>query len=138
EAAQRFGRRGQVVAFEDLGLYRLLFQVANPAELDGFVDQVLGDLLAYDARHQAELVLTLGSFLRNNASPQATARELAIHVNTVSYRLQRIQAVSGLRLDEAEDRLLAGVALKIIAGTTPPTPRPSPASGRGEHDRTGP
>ena len=76
EAARRFGQRGQVVAFEDLGLYRLLFQVANPAELDGFVQQVLGDLLAYDARHQGDLVLTLGAFLRNNASPQANMRRL--------------------------------------------------------------
>jgi sugar diacid utilization regulator len=117
EAAQRFGRRGEVVAFEDLGLYRLLFQVANPAELDGFVEQVLGELIAYDSRHQADFVLTLDSFLRNNASPQATARELAVHVNTVSYRLQRIRTISGLNLDQAEDRLLAGVALKIIAGT---------------------
>jgi sugar diacid utilization regulator len=119
EAAQRFGRRGQVVAFEDLGLYRLLFQVANPAELDGFVGQVLGELLAYDARHQGDLVLTLGAFLRNNASPQATARELAVHVNTVSYRLQRIRTISGLNLDESEDRLLAGVALKILDGASP-------------------
>jgi sugar diacid utilization regulator len=119
EAAQRFGRRGQVVAFEDLGLYRLLFQVANPAELNGFVEQVLGELLAYDARHQGDLVLTLAAFLRNNASPQATARELAVHVNTVSYRLQRIRTVSGLNLDESEDRLLAGVALKIVEGAGP-------------------
>jgi sugar diacid utilization regulator len=118
EAARRFGRRGQVVAFEDLGLYRLLFQVANPAELDGFVEQVLGELLAYDARHQSDLVLTLASFLKNNASLQATARDLAVHVNTVSYRLQRIHTISGLRLDESEDRLLAGVALKIVEGAS--------------------
>jgi hypothetical protein len=119
EAAQRFGRRGQVVAFEDLGLYRLLFQVSNPAELTGFVEQVLGELIAYDARHQGDLVLTLAAFLRNNASPQATARELAVHVNTVSYRLQRIHSISGLKLDESEDRLLAGVALKIVEGIGP-------------------
>jgi hypothetical protein len=119
EAAQRFGRRGQVVAFEDLGLYRLLFQVSNPSELTDFVEQVLGELLAYDARHQGDLVLTLAAFLRNNASPQATARELAVHVNTVSYRLQRIHSISGLKLDESEDRLLAGVALKIVEGIGP-------------------
>ncbi len=40
-----------------------------------------------------------------------------MHVNTVSYRLQRIRTISGLNLDQAEDRLLAQVALKIIAGT---------------------
>jgi DNA-binding PucR family transcriptional regulator len=130
EAAQRFGRRGQVVAFEDLGLYRLLFQVSNPAELTGFVDQVLGELIAYDARHQGDLVLTLAAFLRNNASPQATARELAVHVNTVSYRLQRIHSISGLKLDESEDRLLAGVALKIVEGSDPSTQATAPAPAR--------
>ena len=83
------------------------------------MEQVLGELLAYDSKHQADFVLTLASFLGNNASPQATARELAVHVNTVSYRLQRIRTISGLNLDQAEDRLLAGVALKIIAGTSP-------------------
>jgi sugar diacid utilization regulator len=119
EAARRFGQRGQVVAFEDLGLYRLLFQVANPAELDAFVEQVLGDLIAYDDRHQAGLVPTLAAFLSNNTSPQATARELNLHVNTVSYRLQRIRTISGLNLDQAEDRLLAQVALKIVAGNGP-------------------
>jgi sugar diacid utilization regulator len=119
EAARRFGRRGEVVAFEDLGLYRLLFQVANPAELDSFVTQVLGSLIAYDTRHQSDFVQTLAAFLQQNGSPQATARELDVHVNTVAYRLQRIKTISGLNLDQAEDRLLAQVALKILEGTAP-------------------
>ncbi len=119
EAARRFGRRGEVVAFEELGLYRLLFQVQNPAELDGFVTQVLGDLIAYDAKHQSEFVQTLAAYLQQNGSPQATARELDVHVNTVAYRLQRIKTISGLNLDQSEDRLLAQVALKIVEGTGP-------------------
>jgi sugar diacid utilization regulator len=119
DTARRFGRRGDVVSFEELGVYRLLFHVQDPSELRGFVDQVLGPLLTYDARHQAHLVLTLASFLAHNGNLQATARELSLHVNSVAYRLQRIQTISGMDLEKSEDRLLAHVALKILdAGTT--------------------
>lgn len=119
EAARRFGRRGEVLAFENLGVYRLLFQVSDPAELHGFVEQVLGKLIAYDRRHQAGYVQTLSAYLESNASLQATARELSLHVNTVSYRLRRIQSLSGLDLEQADDRLLVQIALKILAGTEP-------------------
>jgi purine catabolism regulator len=114
ETAQRFGRQGEVVSFEDLGLYRLLFHVTDPAELRGFVDQVLGPLLEYDRRHNADFVHTLATFLQQNGNLQATARELNLHVNSVAYRLQRIQSIANLDLEQAEDRLLAQVALKIV------------------------
>jgi sugar diacid utilization regulator len=116
DTARRFGRRGDVVTFEELGLYRLLFHVKDPGELRGFVDQVLGPLLAYDQRHQAHLVLTLSTYLAHNGNLQATARELSLHVNSVAYRLQRVQTIADLNLELAEDRLLAQVALKIADG----------------------
>ncbi|MBV9546132.1 MAG: helix-turn-helix domain-containing protein [Chloroflexi bacterium] len=115
ETAWRFGRQGEVVSFDDLGLYRLLFHVTDPDELRGFVEQVLGALLEYDQRHNADFVRTLGTFLEHNGNLQATARDLNLHVNSVAYRLQRIQSIAGLDLERAEDRLLAQVALKIVA-----------------------
>jgi purine catabolism regulator len=118
ETAQRFGRQGDVVAFEDLGVYRLLFHVTDPAELRGFIDQVLGPLLEYDQRHSADLVRTLDTFLSKNGNLQSTARELSLHVNSVTYRLQRIQSISHLDLEQSEDRLLAQVALKILNGVS--------------------
>jgi hypothetical protein len=116
ETAQRFGHHSDVVAFEDLGLYRLLFHVTDPAELHGFIDQVLGALIDYDQRHNADFVRTLGTFLANNGNLQATARELNLHVNSVTYRVQRIQSIASLDLEQSEDRLLAQVALKILSG----------------------
>jgi sugar diacid utilization regulator len=114
--AVRFGKRGEVVAFEDLGLYRLLFHVSDPAELRGFVDQVLGALVEYDRQHQSSLVPTLATFLEHNGNLQASARALDLHVNSVVYRLQRIQSLTSLDLARADDRLLAQVALKILDG----------------------
>ncbi|MBV9133462.1 MAG: helix-turn-helix domain-containing protein, partial [Chloroflexi bacterium] len=59
---------------------------------------------------------TLAAFLGNNGNLQATARELNLHVNSVGYRLQRIQAIARLDLERSDDRLLAQVALKILSG----------------------
>lgn len=118
EIALRFGRRGEVVTFESLGLYRLLFQVSDRAELRSFVDQVLGPLLAYDQKHKTDFTRTLQAFLANNNSVQVTARELFVHVNTAAYRIQRIQAITGLNLGSTEDCLLARVALMILEDET--------------------
>jgi purine catabolism regulator len=115
-AAQQFGREGQITTFEELGIYRLLFQVPNASELHGFANQVLGTLVAYDRRHEAELVRTLAAYLRHHGRLQSAARDLVVHVNTVSYRLQRIREIAGLDLDNSEDRLTAQVALKILEG----------------------
>ncbi len=115
DAAVRFYQgRADVVDFEQLGLYRLLFHVSDPAELRGFTEQVLGPLIEYDQRHNADFIGTLRVFLAQNGNLQATARELNLHVNSVAYRIQRIQAIARLDLEEAEDRLLAQVALKIL------------------------
>jgi sugar diacid utilization regulator len=114
EVALRFGRRGEVVTFEDLGFYRLLFQISDRAELRAFVDQVLGPLLEYDQKHRTDFVQTISTYLANNNSLQATAKELFVHVNTAAYRLQRIQTITGLDLSKTEDCLLARVALMIL------------------------
>src|SRR5690606_21771245 len=114
EVALRFGRKGEVVSFEELGFYRLLFQIEDRAELRAFVEQVLGPLLAYDRKHRTDFVRTISSYLANNNSLQATAKELYVHVNTAAYRLQRIEAITGLDLSKTEDCLLARVALMIL------------------------
>ncbi|HEX8966985.1 MAG TPA: helix-turn-helix domain-containing protein [Chloroflexota bacterium] len=116
ETAQRFGSQAEVVSFDDLGVYRLLFHVTDPSELRGFTDQVLGPLIEYDQRHNADFVRTLAAFLEHNGNMQATARDLSLHVNSVAYRLQRIHSIASLDLEQAEDRLMAQVALKILDG----------------------
>ena len=114
EVALRFGRKGEVVTFEDLGLYRLLFQISDRNELRAFVEQVLGALIEYDRKHRTDFVQTIRTYLSNNNSLQSTARELYVHVNTAAYRIQRIQAITGLDLSKTEDCLLARVALMVL------------------------
>jgi sugar diacid utilization regulator len=114
DAVQRLGRQGQVVAFEDLGVHRLLLQVPDLAELRSFAAEILGKLSGQERQRGAELLATLACYFRENGSPQRTARSLHVHPNTVAYRIRRIQEITGIQLDNYRDRLMAQVALEII------------------------
>ena len=117
DAVVRLGHQGQAVAFEDLGIHRLLLQVPDLAELRTFATEILGELYRQDAHRSADLLATLACYFRENSSPQRTARTLHLHPNTVAYRIRRIQEITGLRLDTYRDRLMAQVAIEILSAT---------------------
>jgi sugar diacid utilization regulator len=113
DAMRRVGRRG-VVLFDELGIYRLLLQIPDLAELHKFVAEVLGRLTSYEREHGSKYLSTLACYLQENNSPQRAARKLHVHPNTVTYRIRRVEEISGLDLDNYRDRLMAQVALEIL------------------------
>jgi sugar diacid utilization regulator len=113
ETMRRLGRAGTVTAFRDLGIHRLLLQVPDLAELRSFAADVLGKLSLHEREHRSEYLATLACYFRENNSPQRASRLLHVHPNTVAYRIKRIEEITGLRLDDYRDRLLAQVALEI-------------------------
>ncbi|MCC8120816.1 MAG: helix-turn-helix domain-containing protein [Oscillospiraceae bacterium] len=78
----------------------------------------------YDATHGTELYPTLFSYLRNERRSQQTAQELFIHRNTLSLRLEKLQALYPLDLDDADERfyLLFSFSLDQIGDSQPPDP----------------
>jgi DNA-binding PucR family transcriptional regulator len=112
----RFGRAGQVAAFEELGIYRLLVQIPERNELHLFLEQTLGKLLEHDRKHNSGFVRTLSVYLRRNGSLLQASRELHVHTNTVTYRLGRIQDLTGLDLSVHDDRVAIELALMILDG----------------------
>ena len=74
--------------------------------------QTLARLLAHD-RKSGTLMRTLATWFRHHSHPMATARALHIHRNTLDYRLQKIAELTGLDLDDTDDRLLLYVALQL-------------------------
>ncbi len=108
------GQLGAVSAFGDLGILRLLLQVPDLAELRSFAADVLGKLSMHEHEHKSEYLATLACYFRENNSPQRASRILHVHPNTVAYRVKRIEEITGLRLDNYTDRLIAQVALEIL------------------------
>jgi DNA-binding PucR family transcriptional regulator len=114
QTLKRLGRAGTVSAFGDLGILRLLLQVPDLAELRSFAVDVLGKLSMHEQEHKSEYLTTLACYFRENNSPQRASRILHVHPNTVAYRVKRIEEITGLRLDNYTDRLIAQVALEIL------------------------
>ena len=90
---------------------RLLASVPTPV-LRSFTERLLGPLAEYDARHNAELLPTLRSFLACDGSWSACASRMYVHVNTVRYRIGRIEALTGRDLSALPDRVDFFLALR--------------------------
>lgn len=114
--ALQIGRRvwgsGSVTLWQGLGLYRLLSHI-EPDELAAFVQEHLGPLLAYDEENGTELLTTLEAYFAEEGNHVRVAERLFLHRNTVRYRLQKVEKLLGVNLDDPETRLLLGVCLRI-------------------------
>jgi len=90
---------------------RLLASVPAPV-LRSFSERLLGPLAEYDTRHNADLLATLRSFLACDGSWSACAARMYVHVNTVRYRIARIEALTGRDLSALPDRVDFFLALR--------------------------
>ncbi len=116
EQALRIGRQlldsSRVLAFGDLGVYRLLILLRESQELWEFYRLTLAALAEYDREQGAELLKTLDVFFDNLGNLARTAEALHVHRNTLLYRIGRIREISGLDPDQADERLAMWIALK--------------------------
>jgi len=71
-------------------------------------------LLEHDLKHGTAYARTLAVWLDHLGDHSLAAHELGIHPNTVRYRLQRIAQVSGLQLEDRDERLVATLHLRLI------------------------
>ena len=81
--------------------------------LQSFRERLLGPLLAYDDRHRAELLPTLREFLACSGSWNTCAAKMYVHVNTVRYRIRRIEELTGRDLSCLDDQVDFFLALRI-------------------------
>ncbi|MFB7913037.1 PucR family transcriptional regulator [Streptomyces sp. NPDC056061] len=104
-AAAAESRFGPVAQWSAIGPYRLL--TALPAE--SAADPSVRALLSPG---HADLARTAEVFLDCAGQASRTAAALGIHRQTLYYRLSRVHQLTGLDLNDGEDRLLLHMALK--------------------------
>ncbi|MET7477378.1 helix-turn-helix domain-containing protein [Streptomyces sp. NPDC005648] len=98
-------RFGPVAEWARIGPYRLLTSLPRDAAHDPTVRTLLSPAHR-ELAHTAEVYLDLAG------QAGRTAAELGIHRQTLYYRLSRVEQLTGLDLDDGEDRLLLHMALK--------------------------
>jgi carbohydrate diacid regulator len=91
ERALRIAKNtGNITFDEDLTLEMILDEL-TPATKSDFIKRTIGGILA-----EKELVETVQELFRQNHSLKNTANKLHIHINTLHYRLKKIEEITAL------------------------------------------
>lgn len=99
-----------IVAYNMLGIGRLIYQL--PPELcDMFLEEVFGGVMP--DKFDEETLATINKFFELNLNLSETARQLYIHRNTLAYRLERIEKMTGLDIRSFEDAMTFKLALMV-------------------------
>lgn len=106
-------KQNEVIHFDDLGIFRLFYQNTEEDELIKFYNEYIEPIVKYDEKHGTELLKTLESYFKCNGNLKQISKDLYTHYNTIIYRIQRIQEILGVNLEDAKDRLNIEVALQI-------------------------
>lgn len=98
----------EIIFDEDLKLEVLLDEI-RPEMKEDFLSRTIEELIPYE-----ELVETLSMYFSCNLSMKETAELLHIHINTLHYRLKRIEELTNLNPRKLVDRVTLYLALRLL------------------------
>jgi carbohydrate diacid regulator len=107
---QIFDEESSIMRYDRLGLGRLIYQLPKTlCEL--FLSEVFEEG-AYEALDD-ETLLTIQKFFENNLNGSETSRQLFVHRNTLVYRLDKVEKITGLDLRNFDDAVLFKLAQMV-------------------------
>jgi len=110
EVGKIFETEKFVVNYETLGIGRLVYQL--PLSIcRTFLNEVLQGT-SVDS-FDDEILSTVSKFFENHLNVSETSRQLYIHRNTLVYRLDKLQKLTGLDLRNFEDSIMFKITLMV-------------------------
>lgn len=106
--------KGNVVHYENLGLYKILSFDGMQGELVEFCNDTIKPLIEYDKLNNSELVKTLRVYFECDGNMKKLSEKMFVHYNTIIYRLQKIKDITSMNLEDGDDRLNLQIALKAM------------------------
>ncbi|MCR5320101.1 MAG: helix-turn-helix domain-containing protein [Lachnospiraceae bacterium] len=100
-----------IVAYSELGIGRLIYQLPIPL-CKMFIKEIFGGKSPDE--FDEETLTTIYKFFENNLNVSETSRQLFIHRNTLVYRLDKLQKMTGLDLRVFEDAITFKIALMVV------------------------
>ena len=110
EVGKIFDTDKNIVKYEQLGIGRLIYQLPNNL-CKMFVGEVLQGISMES--FDEETLTTVAKFFENNLNVSETSRQLYIHRNTLVYRLDKLQKMTGLDLRNFDDAIIFKIMLMV-------------------------
>ena len=111
QALLRLDRAGGSATTADLGFAGLL--LSDSASAADFVTRTLGPVIRYDDERSSALLETLETYFATGQSLATSARQLHVHPNTVTQRLDRVKRLLGASWNSPEQALEVQLALRL-------------------------
>lgn len=122
ELMLKLGRGGAVVATSELGPYGLLLRASSREDLEAFARRTLRPLLEHDRGHGSDLLRTLRVYLEEDRVQRRAAARCFVHVNTIVYRVRRIEELLSADLADPSAVFDITLALRVMDLIGEPTP----------------
>lgn len=110
EIGRIFDTEKYIVNYEKLGIGRLIYQLPIPL-CRMFIKEVLHGINIDE--FDDETLTTVNKFFENNLNVSETSRQLYIHRNTLVYRLDKLQKMTGLDLRNFDDAIIFKITLMV-------------------------
>lgn len=96
--------------YDKLGIYEILINLTTDTFVQSYIHGVLNPLLQSQSK---ELVETLEVYLNENGNVSKASEKLFIHRRTLTYRIQKIQDLLNMNVDNPENRFILRFCLNI-------------------------
>lgn len=106
------GHKEYIQHFQSLGFLTQMFS-ADTDTLRAYCSQTLGKILEHDNSNHGELVCTLRQLINTGFNCRATADKLFIHINTLYYRMNKIEELLGTDLSQMNTRVNLYAAIQV-------------------------
>ncbi|ARD48621.1 PucR family transcriptional regulator [Sporosarcina sp. P33] len=96
--------------YDQLGIYEILINLTSQSAVKNYTEGILEPL---SANQNKELLHTLEIYLNENGNVTKASEKLFIHRRTLTFRLQKIQELLQMNIDDAENRFILNFCLRI-------------------------
>ena len=111
EVGRIFFDGNRVVSYTELGIGRLIYQLPIPL-CKMFIREIFEG--KRPGSFDEEMLQTIDKFFENNLNVSETSRQLFIHRNTLVYRLDKLQKLTGLDLRVFENAITFKIAMMVV------------------------
>ena len=102
-----------VIYYNTLDTIKLLYPLKDDNEIHQYYRRTIKKLEKYDEECSSSLIETLETYFKCNLKKTLAAQKLYIHVETLRYRLNRIEEITGYSLDDSEGIFALQMGLKL-------------------------
>lgn len=111
EVGTIFYSSAEVLSYKTLGIGRLIYQLPIPL-CEMFIGEVFRESEPEDI--EEEILTAVDKLFEHNLNISETARQLFVHRNTLLYRIEKLEKLTGLDVRHFEDALTFKLAMMVL------------------------